>query len=151
MKTALIAIGVMLAMINPVSPFVSEEALEKADSRTYKIQLQGRQGLKMEMLLITKSGPRTIAREAKQVVLPFEHTFEANRFFVWFDTPAAHLDKSMTSISGPEFFVHLHGGGEDVSGKYYCNGKRRLPPGGAMNMQGKVRLGRPLTLSWGDL
>lgn len=66
-------------------------ALSKSDGakeiRKYTIGAEGAQGVKLQMLLVTKpSAADAPTRESKTITVPFQTTFEATSFYVWFDT-----------------------------------------------------------------
>jgi hypothetical protein len=88
MKTRLLLFATMCLVTLALQ---SSRALSKsddvADAHSYTIRIDGRDGAELQMLLVAKpSAVNAPTREAKLVVLPYEATFNASSFFVWFDT-----------------------------------------------------------------
>jgi hypothetical protein len=53
----------------------------------YTIGIDGAEGTVLQMLLVAKpSASGAPARKLQTITVPFETTFEASSFFVWFDT-----------------------------------------------------------------
>ena len=88
MKTGLLLVAttclVTLALLNSSALSKSNDV---ADAHTYAIRVDGANGLKLRMLLVAKpSAVNAPTREAKIVTIPYETTFKASSFYVWFDT-----------------------------------------------------------------
>ena len=88
MKTRFVLLAT-LALVSLALPTVP--TLSKSDGakeiQKYTIGVEGAQGVKLRMLLVTKpSATGAPTRESKTITVPFETTFEAASFYVWFDT-----------------------------------------------------------------
>ena len=88
MRTKVFTIGALsvFALSLAVWPAFSN-ANGDANALTYTIAVEGTKGVKLRMLLVTKpsakSGP---TRESRVITVPFQQSFRAQSFYVWFDT-----------------------------------------------------------------
>ena len=76
--------AVALALATAATP---SDAETRRDTHDYSVTVQGTKGVRLRMLLITKSSSNNAPmRESKIITVPFETTFKAMSFYVWFDT-----------------------------------------------------------------
>ena len=88
MKTrfTLLASLALVALALPAAPALSQSGGVK-ENQKYTIGVEGTPGVKLRMLLVAKpSATGAPTRESKTITIPFETTFEAAAFYVWFDT-----------------------------------------------------------------
>lgn len=79
-----ICFGALALVVAPA--FTSAQGWDTQISE-YTVGIDGSKGVKLRMLLITKSDKRIApTRESKIVTVPFQTTFKARLFYVWFDT-----------------------------------------------------------------
>ena len=89
-----------------------------ANALKYTISVEGTKGVKLRMLLVTKplskSGP---TRESKVITVPFQQSFKAQSFYVWFDTlEGGASGKDGDRINGTyKVNGDLQGGGFDAT------------------------------------
>ena len=111
MKTryVMLATLILVALALPSVPALSIS--DAKDTHKYTIGVEGAQDVTLRMLLIAKpSATGALTRESKFITVPFETTFEASSFYVWFDTLEGGKDgerfMSIYKIDG-----ELQGGG----------------------------------------
>lgn len=69
------------------NPQMSGAQEESQDRNKYVLRVEGTEGVRLEMLLITKSTARTgPKRESATITVPFSKEFSAASFYAWFDT-----------------------------------------------------------------
>lgn len=118
----------------------------------YTVSVRGRKGIELDMLLVTReSRLQPLKKETARVKLPYEHKFEASEFYIWFDTPGSHLEKTLDQLSGEELIVYAQSEGEDIEGEYQRDGRRIHALEGQAGFAGKIRLGEHTSLYFGDL
>jgi hypothetical protein len=113
-KAVLLATVSLVVVALPIVPALSNADRAK-DTHKYTIGVEGTQDVKLRMLLVAKPSARAApTRESKIVTVPFETTFEASSFYVWFDT----LDGGESGKDGDRIMAMYKIGGELQGGGF---------------------------------
>jgi len=112
MRTKLaITVTVLVFVLSLAMSPAFSNAEKGANAVEYTIAVEGTNGVKLPMLLITKpstkSGP---TRESKVITVPFQESFKAQSYYVWFDTLEG-------GASGKD--------GDRIMGTYKINGEQQ--------------------------
>ncbi len=102
------------------------------ETHRYKISLRGTEGVQLRMLLVTKRDAEDPpSRKSEVVTAPFETSFDANSFYVWFDT----LENGLSGNDGSR-----------ITAEYSIDGRRQ---GGGFGMT--IKRSNSKTGSFGNL
>ena len=120
------SVAAIVALCLPAYSTVNNN--QSMDVHKYTISLDGTDGVRLRMLLVIKSGAKAPpTRRSEIVTTPFESSFKAKSFYVWFDT----LEDGMSGNEGDRVAAEFLVDGERQGGGFGMTIKKQNKKSGS--------------------